>query len=436
MPTWVIHPLYARLSVLMFLLWAVPGTLVPLYSVRLRDVLGFDELTVAVCCATQAAASAASSLVAGQVADRWLSAEKVMSGCAAVAGLTLWLLANAEGAMAVFFLTLLFWAATGPMLLLGSTVCFTHLARPDWQFGPVRMWGTIGWMVIGWLVGGWLADPGWLAPVRELFRPAAPAARLDDACRLGALLAFVLAGYVWSLPASPPGRGRPASKDGTRWLAPLEAARLLRHGPFATYLVCALGACITFPFSTQSTPLLLRQLGITESWVSAVLTLAQMSEILLLFLLPRLLLGLGVRGTMGLGLAAWLVAMVALSVGRPVALVVASLGLNGLFVTGFLIAGQVYVNSVAEGDLRASVQGLFGFINGLGQLVGNLLAGWLRLQTRGELPPTFAVAALITALMFVLFLVGFRPRRPSSEGPQDGPGPRGEGTAPCSTSTT
>jgi MFS family permease len=403
----MVPALYVRLSVLMFLQWAVPAALVPLYSVRLRDVLHFDDLTVAVCCATQAAASAASSLVAGQVADRWLSAEKAMSGCAVLAGLALWLLAGVHSPESVFCLTLLFWSATGPMLLLGTTICFAQLTRPDRQFGPIRMWGTIGWMVVGWLVGGWLANPAWLAPLRELLRPEAPPARLDDTCRLGALISFALAGYVWLLPATPPTR---AEAGRSRWLAPLEAARLFRNGAFAAYLVCVLGACITFPFSTQSTPLLLRQLGIADSWVSATLTLAQLTEVLLLFLLPRLLIGLGIRGTMGLGLGAWLAAMAVLSVGEPAGLVVASLGLNGLFVTGFLIAGQVYLNSVAEGDTRASVQGLFSFMGGLGQLVGNLLAGWLRQQTGGELPPTFAVAAGISGVMLILFLAGFRPR--------------------------
>jgi predicted MFS family arabinose efflux permease len=308
----------------------------------------------------------------------------------------------------VFLLTLHFWSATGPMLLLGTTVCFTHLEHPERQFGPIRMWGTVGWMVVGWAIGGWLADPVWLEPLRQLLRPDAPAARVDDACRLGALIAIVLAGYAWFLPGTPPGQGLPAGRG--RRLAPLEAMKLLRSGTFATYLVCALGACITFPFTTQSTPLLLRQLGIDDAWVSTTLTLSQLTEVLFLALLPGLLLRLGARGTMGLGLAAWLLAMAILSVGQPLGLVVASLGLNGLFVTGFLIAGQVYVNSLAQGDVRASVQGLFSFINGLGQLAGNLLAGWLRERTNGELPPTFAVALVITALMFVLFLAGFRHR--------------------------
>ena len=87
-------------------------------------------------------------------------------------------------------------------------------------------------------------------------------------------------------------------------------------------------------------------------------------------------------------------------------------------------AGQVYVNSEAGVDLRASVQGLFNFVNGLGTLVGNLLAGWLRDATRGELPFTFVVGAAITAALLVVFLAGFRYR----EG--------GLGLLSCSTSKT
>jgi predicted MFS family arabinose efflux permease len=262
-------------------------------------------------------------------------------------------------------------------------------------------------MVIGWLLGGWLANPEWLEPLRRLLRPEAPVAQLDDACRLGALAAFVLACWAWSMPPTPP-RSGPA-----RRLAPLAAARLLRRGSLAVYLTCLLGACVTFAFSGQNTPLLLRQLDVPDSWVSATLTLAQLSEVIVLCLLPQLLRRFGVRGTMLLALVAWLMATTVLAVGRPASVVIASLGLHGLFVTGFLIGGQVYLNSVAETDLRASVQAMFSFVSGLGQLIGNLLAGWLRQLADGQPAPSFVVATLITGLMLVLFLVGFRPRTDS-----------------------
>ncbi|MFO0879219.1 MAG: MFS transporter [Gemmataceae bacterium] len=373
-----------RLSLMMFLQWAVPGTLVPLYSIRLQHDLGFSPALTGMCCATQAAAGVVSSLIAGQVADRYLSAEKSMSICAVLAGIDLCVLASLREPVGVFLATLFFWIVTGPMLLYGTTISFHHLPEPNRQFGPIRMWGTVGWMVIGWVMATWTGDP----------------------LHLGAAVAFLIAGYALTLPHTPPRRPTESSKR----FAPLEAVSLLRLPAFSIYCICMFGACITFPFTTQNTPLLLRELGISVPWVTPTLTLAQTTEVVGLALLPALFFHLGVRGTMLLGLGAWLVAMCVLSVGKPLELVLASMGLNGLYITGFMVAGQVFVNSLAEGDFRASVQGLLGCINGIGTLVGNLLAGWLREWTEGRLPPTFAVAAGITATSLVLFLIAFQHR--------------------------
>jgi len=96
-------------------------------------------------------------------------------------------------------------------------------------------------------------------------------------------------------------------------------------------------------------------------------------------------------------------------------LIIGSQILNGVFVTGFLIAGQIFVNELAESDFRASVQGLLSGINGLGGIFGNLMVGGLREWTHGRLPPTFAVGAAITSLMLLLFLVGFRKPHPNMD---------------------
>jgi predicted MFS family arabinose efflux permease len=386
----------------MFLQWGVPAALVPLYSVHL-ETLGFSEMQTASCCAAQAVAVVFASLVAGQVADRWLPAEKALAVCAALAGLDLWLLAELDRPLPVFLATLAFWLVTGPMLLLGTTISFSHLSDPHRHFGPVRLWGTVGWMVIGWVTGAGLE-------LLRRLRGGPPEPDLADAMRIGGVLAWLVAGYALTLPHTPPTHV-PGRSAWSRLVAPLGALRLLRLGDFATYAACLLGLMVTFPFTTQSTPLLLRQLGISPSWLMPTLTLAQTTEVLALAILPMLLLRLGLRGTMVLGMCCWAAAMGVLALGQPLGLVVASLGFNGFYVAGFLIAGQVYINGLAEGDLRASVQGLFGFVNGLGLLAGNLLAGWLRRWAGGELPLTFAVGAAITTSLLLVFLLGFRHRR-------------------------
>src|ERR671930_260801 len=99
----------------MFLQWAIAGALLPVYSLRLVK-LGFTDLQTASCCATQAVAGVAASLVAGQVADRWLPADRFLAFCALVAGLDLWVLAELTAPLAVFGATLLFWMVTGPLI--------------------------------------------------------------------------------------------------------------------------------------------------------------------------------------------------------------------------------------------------------------------------------------------------------------------------------
>ncbi len=391
----------SRLCLLMFLQYAPSGAMLPQYSLYLQNQLGFNALEVAACCATQAVATVCASLLAGHVADRWVSAERLLGVCALLGGLDLWLLAGQTQATPVFVATLVFWLLTGPIWMLGATIGFAHLKHPERQFGPVRLWGTVGWMSAAWLVGYWFDNPAWLCDLVGWLRPDQPHSEMADIFRIGGVLSFVLTAYSLLLPHTPP---RPAP-GGTP--APLAALRLLRGRDFFVYALGLFGVCVTYPFGTQGTPLLLDQLGVSRAWMPRILTLAQLTEVLALALLPMFLLRLGVRGTMLVGLSAWTVALCSQAIGRPVELVAGSLCLNGLCIAGYFVAGQVFVNGRVGDGLRASVQSLLTFVNGLGMLLGNLLFGWLRLRASGELPQAFAVGAALMAGLVLVFLLGF-----------------------------
>ncbi|MBI1915204.1 MAG: MFS transporter, partial [Planctomycetes bacterium] len=281
-----------------------------------------------------------------------------------------------------------------PALTLASAISFAHLAQPEHEFGRVRLWGTVGWIVQGWLLGCWFSRPAWLTA----WSPIDTA----DIFRLGALMAFLLGLYALTLPATPPRR------DATTLLAPLSALRLLRQRSFAIYFLCNVSLCVTLAFASQTTPLLLRSRGVSEAWLGPVLTIAQSTEVLSLGVLPLLLTRWGQRRVMLAGLVAWAAALSVLTVGQPLGLVVGSLSLNGLFICCFLVAGQVFVNSRAPGDLRASAQALLSFTSGLGMLGGNLLAGWVRQQGGEPFAPTFALATGIALTALVVFSAGFR----------------------------
>jgi hypothetical protein len=267
-------------------------------------------------------------------------------------------------------------------------------------------------MVPGWLLGYWFSNPPWLAPWVMGLRPGSAQSELADAFRLGGGVALLLSFYALTLPHTPPQR-----RAGSRW-APLAALQFLRRRDFFVYCLCSFGVCVTLAFTTQMTPLLLEQLGIPRAWLSPTLTIAQTTEVVLLGLLPALLLHLGVRGTMLLGLGTWGLALALLTIGQPRWLVVSSLALNGLCIACFLVAGQVFVNSQARGDIRVSVQGLLTVVTGLGLVVGNLLVGWVRRQVHGEFPPAFAVGGAIVLVLVAIFWVGFADQE-GTEMPKD-----------------
>jgi MFS family permease len=385
----------------MFLQYAAQGALIPLFSVRLAE-LGFSPVEIGWACAMQPLAALVAPLLAGQVADRWVAAERCLAVCAALAGGLLWLMAGLTSPGAVFAATLAYWLVMGPASTLGNALGFIHLARPERDFGRIRMWGTIGWAAAGWLVGlavrpqAWLVAAGWTGGLVNIFR-------------VGAVLAFALAAYALTLPHTPPQRRRGA------WLAPLAALRLLSGRPFAVYAVCLFGVNVTLPFYAQVVPLFLEHHGVPREWLGPAMTIGQSMEIVALGLLPILLLRLGLRGTMLLGLAAWAALLGAFTLGEPLWLAVASLGLNGLCICGFLVAGQVFVNGKARGDLRASAQALVAFITGPGLLVGHLLAGWVRQEAGGAFPATFGVAAAIALALVAIFLVGFKEAEPAAD---------------------
>jgi MFS family permease len=391
-----------RLSVLMFLQYAVCGAWVPLFSLILQK-LDFTPTEIAWACATAALGALLAPLPWGQIADRWVPAQHCISFCALVAGVLLWVLSELTTPWPVFLTTLGFWFFMVPVISLGTSLTFRHLQHPEREFGPVRMWGTIGWVGANWFLTFWfaafLSGDGSLA----------------DAFRLGGSLAFVLTLYAWTLPHTPPSTRRmelaAARRSGWLWSAleaPLLAMRLFRQRAFLIYCVCLMGLYITMPFSGQLTPLLLEALGVATPWLPATLTIAQSLEITTLGLLPIILLRLEIKGTLLLGMLAWAGALTVLTVGQPLGLVIPSLGLHGIYITCFLVAGQVFVNRRAQQDIRASAQALLQFLNGVGMLFGNLLVGAIRALAPDRFMPSFAVAAALAGTLVVVFVVGFR----------------------------
>lgn len=146
------------------------------------------------------------------------------------------------------------------------------------------------------------------------------------------------------------------------------------------------------------------------AWIPLVMTLGQVPEIAALAILPRLMARFGFRGTLALGIGAWALRFGTLAIDPPLWVGVAGIALHGVAIAGFHIGGQLFLDSEAPADRRASVQGLYLVItSGIGALVGNVMAGELCGLFQGRYGPIFLVPAVIDLAALALFLRFFRP---------------------------
>jgi len=396
-----------RLSLLMFLAFAIMGAWVPVLSPNLNR-LGFAPKETAWVFASNALAALIAPLFWSQVADRWVPAERCICFGATSCAILLWIMAGVEEVGTLFWMSLAFWFFLLPTLSLSSALTFRHLPHPEKQFGKVRVWGTVGWISGGLVLSSWLSQPIWL---REWMTGSSIPPDLGDSMRLGALFAALLAMHALSLPATPPS---PSSAEAganwiRRWLdAPLRATSMFRRRSFGIYVICMFFLYVTWPFNLQLTSLLIQGLGVEKRNLSTMLTIAQTTEVLTLVLLPRILMRFGQKGTMVLGLLSWVTALTAFSIGRPLAFVAPSMVFHGLYITCFLVAGQVFVNRIAQHDFRASAQGMLLVVQGMGLFIGNIAVGFVREWAGDDVSRAYLPPLAITIVLTVLFATSFR----------------------------
>jgi fucose permease len=151
------------------------------------------------------------------------------------------------------------------------------------------------------------------------------------------------------------------------------------------------------------------------------MTLAQVSDILFLILLPLMLKQLGYKKTIFIGILAWVTRYFMLSASASstgTVLIFGAILLHGVCYDFLSIAGQLYVDGEANERTRSAAQGLIAIILwGFGSLVGTYLAGRVmdlhQLATpKGAIThdwaAIWATPAWIAVGVLVLFLAFFR----------------------------
>ncbi|MEQ9460227.1 MAG: MFS transporter [Phycisphaeraceae bacterium] len=382
--------LHARLSLMMFLQYAIWGAWLPLLWPFLTGSRGFDAQQVSNIFAVGAVGAIVAPFIAGQIADRYIPTQVFLGVSHLLGAALVWQLAWLESYGSFLLFSLVYSLIYAPTLSLTNSLAFHHLPDRDRDFGKVRLWGTVGWIVVGITLGQWLLRVHTPADGSAAEVLAAQQAGMADAFRLSAVLGGLLGVYcLLGLPATPPSRE-------SHTAAPLRAVKAtLRQPLLMLFLISVPVSCIhQFYFVHASGFLAQKQVELGGSRIAeainavfgvggaGLMTLGQVAEVIVIGLIAAYGRGVARKWLLMAGLAAYAVRMAVFAYidlfpeGAQLPVLMATIPLHGVCFGCFIFVAFMVVDEEAPHDVRASAQSLFNLVFvGLGIIVGSLIAG-------------------------------------------------------------
>jgi nucleoside transporter len=351
---------------MMFLQFFIWGGWFVTLGTFLSQNLGADGPQTGMAFSTQSWGAIIAPFFIGLIADRFFNAERILAVLHLIGAVLMYLMAQATDFAAFYPLVLGYMLAYMPTLALVNSVSFGQMQQPEREFGQIRVWGTIGWIAAG-LVISYLF--GWDAA------EAIAAGALQNTFLMCAAASLALGLYSFTLPATPPAARGSQVKIGE--LLGLDALKLLKDRNFALFFVSSILICIPLAFYYQNANPFLTAVGVENA--TGKMTLGQVSEVAFMLALPLFLNRFGIRWTLILGMAAWVLRYVLFAygdAGSGMALLLVGIALHGICYDFFFVSGQIYTNSKAGAAYKSSAQGLITLATyGIGMLIGFSVAG-------------------------------------------------------------
>lgn len=346
--------------------------------------------------ATSAVAAFISPLIFGAMADRHAAPVVVLRGLCLATGLAMILATTAIhrnwNPWVVLGLIQLYSFCTAPTFSITTAIVFSRLKNSQSEFGPIRAMATLGWMAGCWLISLLGADASTAAGY------------------YGSIAWFAVAAFTLVLPNIPPpeNKQRLTIRQRMGW----DALSLLKNRDHRVVFITAalFNATIAalFPF----TPPNLRELGFHN--VSAIMSLAQTTELVAMFALAALLTRWRLKWIILLGLGFGVVRYTLCAMNSPFSLLV-GISLHGAGYTLVLITSQIYLEQRIDPAWRGRAQSLQALMtSGVGNLIGYLGAGqWFVLCSPANFTnwPLFwgGIAVAVTGVL-AYFLIAYHGR--------------------------
>ncbi|WP_404476677.1 MFS transporter [Novosphingobium sp. BL-52-GroH] len=321
-----------------------------------------------------------SPIFVGILADRFVSAQKVLGGinffgAAAMLLATVLMKGAAPSPPLINFVFFLYMLAFYPTFALLATLTMRHMENPQKDFPSIRVFGTIGWIAAGFV----LTWTGWEKTI--------------DMFYLTIGTGLVMGAYCFFLPKTPP---MAQGKMTWRQMIGAEAWVLLRNRSYLIFMVCSWLICIPLAFYQQ---IVSRVVEMAQMPIGQTMAYGQVSEIVFMIVMPFFFVRLGVKWMLAAGMMAWLVRYILFALGAPTGIswmILIGIILHGVCQDFFVVTGQIYTDQLAPKEIRAQAQGMLVILTvGLGMAIGAQLAG--RVETRFTPAKSVALADLVQA---------------------------------------
>jgi nucleoside transporter len=348
-----------RLSVMMFLEYAIWASWYVTLGRYLGGVLNFDPQQVGIAYNSTAIAAIISPFFVGMVADRFFATEKVLAVTHVLGGVFMLLLTRVTTFEVFYPLLIAHTLCYMPTLALTNSISFHQMKDPGKEFPSIRVLGTISWIVTVWVIG--------------LFSPLDVNTPMPF--YVAGVVSIAMGAYCLSLPHTPPkARGE---KVTVRDVLGLDALRLLREPSFVIFVISAFLICIPLSFYFSFAPVFFGDLDMPNATGKTVY--GQISEIFFMLVMPWFFRRLGVKWMLVVGMLSWSLRYFLFLQGYDTSdLWPLYLGivLHGICYDFFFVTAYIYTDQKADAAIRAKAQGFIALVTlGAGMFVGTSLSG-------------------------------------------------------------
>ncbi|WP_414828815.1 nucleoside permease [Alteromonas sp. H39] len=399
-----------RLSIMMFLQFFIWGGWFVTLGTYLANTLSASGGQVGMAFSTQSWGAIIAPFIIGLIADRYFNAERILGVLHLIGAALMYMMFQAQDFSQFYPFVLGYMIAYMPTLALVNSVSFGQMQDPSKEFGKIRVWGTIGWIVAGLVIS-------------YAFSWDSSAAIADGMLRntfmLCAVASLALGIFSFTLPATPPkGAGE---KTGLNDVLGIDALAMLKDRNFLVFFLSSVLICIPLAFYYQNANPFLTEIGVENA--TGKMTLGQVSEVLFMLLLPVFLNRFGIKLTLLIGMAAWVLRYVLFAYGNAdegIALLLIGIALHGICYDFFFVSGQIYTDAKASPKIKSAAQGLITLATyGVGMLIGFWVAGQITdayaLETGHSWADIWVFPAGFAAVVLVLFLLLFKGEKVSTD---------------------